>query len=209
MLRLRTRQYFLDSDATTMAARRLWSGSAMVLALVATASRSKAQVVTDGGFEPGTVLRAFARAPGNPWVPGQWNAENATIITAPTSGISPRTGSGMLRMNQSCSVSQVNQIIALPVPPPANVTYSAYVNAPGVAVSVSLALGAGDGQNAVGQLTNETSQQADFVTDSNTATWERFPQWVSRASSAGGRAGRSEAASIGEVQFVVDGADVG
>ena len=76
-----------------------------------------------------TALYPFARTCNvNPYLPGQWNRESAQIVAGPSGSVSPRGGDGMLQMNSSCSASQVNQIIALPSPPPSDLTYSIYVN---------------------------------------------------------------------------------
>ena len=71
--------------------------------------------LTDHSFEPATALHAFARASGDPWIPGEWNAEDASVVSGPVDGVSPLSGTEMLQINQTGGVtSQVNQIIAIP-----------------------------------------------------------------------------------------------
>lgn len=134
--------------------------------------------LADPGFEPGTALHAFFRVAGDPWIPGEWNAEDADVLAAPASGISPLSGSGMLRMNDSGDVgTQANQIIAVPETVYANgnttATFAIWVNAT-AATTVTLTMRAGDGQTTVGTLTNATTDTAALVTDAMTGTWERI-----------------------------------
>lgn len=69
--------------------------------------------LVDGGFDSGAnPLQPYARF-GNdpPWMPGEWNAENADIIVGSDAGVTPFFGDGMLRMMGSGTVSQTSQII--------------------------------------------------------------------------------------------------
>lgn len=137
-----------------------------------------ANAVTDHDFDPGTALHAFARTSSNPYQPGEWNAEDADVLTGPdlASGIEPGNGTGMLRMNAGGGTSsQVNQIIG-PIDPvsPAGDTlarWAVHVNAPSP-TSVTLFMNAGSGQTSVGTLADLTSETVPFTTDGDPGTWE-------------------------------------
>ena len=118
------------------------------------------------------------RSAGDPYIPGEWNVEDADVLAAPTAGVTPRNGTGMLRINSTGgATSQINQIVALPVggqfgTGQTEATYAIYVNAT-VATPVTLHMRAGDGQNAaVGTLTNLTEVTVALTTDADPNTWE-------------------------------------
>ncbi len=134
--------------------------------------------VFDPGFEPTTPLFAFFRVAGNPWIPGEWNAENSIVVdgTDPAAGVSPASGESMLRIDQTAGAfTQTNQIIELyePVSPLGDTegTWRALVNAAS-STTVRLYQRTGSGQNSNGTLTDLSSQFVDFVTDADPATWE-------------------------------------
>jgi hypothetical protein len=146
-----------------------------VMTQVLGASAPANAAVSAGGLELGTVLHPFSRQPGNPWIPGEWNAEAAAItgaVSVPGGIIQPRSGTGMLRVFDQCEVSQVLQVIPVNGNR-SNATYSVYVNAP-IPSSATLRVSAGDGQTSVGTLTNEVFQQTTLQTDPNPSTWERI-----------------------------------
>ena len=170
----------------------------VLAALVLCAGESFAQVpsgnlVQDPGFEPGTILHPFVGTTGSPLVPGDWNAEDATIITGPDAGISPRAGSGMLRMNKSGGTSgQVHQVIDVSAfaadidAGNAVATFSIFANAPAANVSPSLFITAGatvDGTGAVQPLGGAVfiGFNRSLVVgnlDNDTATWEEIKGYL-------------------------------
>ncbi|ANM30602.1 hypothetical protein ABI59_15005 [Acidobacteria bacterium Mor1] len=134
--------------------------------------------LTDSNFEPITTLQPFFRNPGDPWLPGEWNAEDANVRRTPTAGIQPFSGEGMLRINPTGgSSSQVNQIIEVPHPfgvEGTTMSVGIYVNTT-AAAPVTLSMVAGDGQSSVGELTNPTSINVSLPageTDADVGTWE-------------------------------------
>lgn len=155
--------------------------SVITTTLLSFTGTAAAEGILDAGFEPPTTLHAWSRSPGDPWLPGEWNAETANIIVgaASLSGgtIYPWSGAQMLRMNPGGgSASQANQVIALEggaLAPEQEVAYSVYLNAE-AATSISLILGSGDGQTSVGTLTNETLASVSLTTDDDLATWEHL-----------------------------------
>jgi hypothetical protein len=114
--------------------------------------------LVNGCFPASTVLHPYARNPGNPWIPGEWNAENATI-TGAVSGVTPFEGGAMLRVNATGgSVSQVSQIVdvsawASQIDAGAVVVRSSVqVNAAVATTAPQMFVLAGESQTAVGTL---------------------------------------------------------
>ncbi len=116
-------------------------------------------LIQDSDLEPGTVLHPFARPVGPPWIPGEWNAEDANVINRPDAGISPLMGDRMHHINATVlSASQVNPIID--VSPIAGeidagnavAPVSIWSSAPAANVSPSLRLRAGVSQHPNGTL---------------------------------------------------------
>jgi|GEM_PF-2380390 len=148
-----------------------------------------ANLVQDSGFEPVTVLHAFQRNPGDPWIPGEWNAENASVV-GESPPISPHAGTGMLRMDATAgTASQVNQIIDVSTyasdidAGQAVAHFSIWTNAPAASVSPNLLIRAGESRNpSVGTLVpvggsfiegyNMSTQTTSL--DSDPATWEQI-----------------------------------
>ena len=147
-------------------------------------------LIQDAGFEPGTALHSFSRSPGNPWIPGEWNAESANVINGAITGINPQTGSGMLRINAAGgNSSQVNQIIDVSSfaadidAGNAVVRFSIWMNAPTANVSPGLLLQAGESQNpnvgvlvpVGGSFINGYNKSILTATlDGDSATWEKI-----------------------------------
>jgi len=140
-------------------------------------------LLQDSGFESDAApLQSFVRGPGNPYIPGEWNAEFADLINSPTAGITPDSADGMLRVNWLAgTVSQVNQIIDVSAFATAidggNVTaiFSIWVNAPGAEVDTGISFKAGPTQNpnvgtidpVLGGITNTL-----LTTDLDVNSWQ-------------------------------------
>ncbi len=131
-------------------------------------------LLIDSSLEPGTVLHQYTTNASDPWLFGEWNAENANIINGPIAGITPRTGNGMLRVNVTGGgVSQVSQMVDLSgmLTPGDSIIASYYVNA-NTATDVRLRLVTGDGQLPNGSPSNLTNHSTLFTTDADPNTWE-------------------------------------
>lgn len=150
-------------------------------------------LVVDAGLEPGTVLHSFSRpASGDPWLPGEWNAENADIISGATNGVSPHAGAGMLRLNASGgNASQVSQIVELNSFAAdidggnAILEFSVWVNAAAAGASPTITTRLGTGQigngnvilNGGSLISGYSFGRADvagFDLDSDPSTWEQL-----------------------------------
>lgn len=136
--------------------------------------------LTDAGFEPHTTLHSFFRGSSDPpWMPGEWNVEDAEVVDVPTSGVNALGGAGMLRIDSTAGVlSQVNQIVSVPSlfrGGDATVKFGVHVNST-IATTVRLIVRAGDGQSSNGNLTNPTTLSLEFPgdgrTDADVSTWE-------------------------------------
>lgn len=147
--------------------------------------------LTDACFSPTTVLHTFARPPtGNPWLPGEWNAESANVLTGTVSGITPTEGvaGSMIRINANGGVvSQVTQIVDISAWATAIdagmviVDVSVQVNATVATTAPQLHLYAGTSPlngngtvNGVGGslIPGYSRTSANFTTDANPATWQ-------------------------------------
>ncbi len=143
-------------------------------------------LLLDGCFPTGTVLHAYPRNPGNPWLPGEWNAENATI-TGPVSGVTPFEGSAMLRVNATGgSHSQVSQIIDVSAfatqidAGRVTIEASVQVNAAEATTAPQMFVLAGDSQTVVGTLNpvrgtvihGFNRAVTGFTVDADPASWE-------------------------------------
>ncbi len=140
----------------------------------------------DSCFPDGTILHAYPRSPGNPWIPGQWNAESSTI-TSNVSGITPFEGSTMLRVNAAGGfASQVSQVVDVSSWASSIdagmviVRCSVRMNATAASNAPSMFVFAGTSQSVVGlmnpvggtSLPGYNRASASTATDANPATWQ-------------------------------------
>jgi len=175
------------------ARNRIGTGIGSAIAIICTsmtlaAGPSSGNVLTDNAFESGTnPLQPFSRACGNPWIPGEWNAEAATLIVGSAAGISPHTSDGMLRVNSTGGfASQVTQVMdvtahaALIDAGDAVVVYSAWINTSAAGVDGGLFIQAGIGQSCVGLITpaggvfttGVNQAGTSLPSDGDLTTWE-------------------------------------
>ena len=140
-------------------------------------------LLTDGGLDSTSApLQPFSRGTSNPWQPGQWNAEYATLLVGPDGAIAPVQGDGMLRIDPNGGYnSDVSQIIGLSACASAidngnaRAHVTLYVNAPAPGAALNLIFSANDVQEPTGPLdaaTSDTSTQS-FNVDADPRTWER------------------------------------
>ncbi len=147
--------------------------------------------VQDAGFEStSSPLRTFGRAPGDPWLPGEWNAENATLIVGSSAGITPHSPDGMLRVNNAGGVgSQLSHVMdisscAADIDSGSVLAcYSIWVNPAAAGVSPTIILNTGESQSIVGTMVpaggtfvtgfNRSSING-FAADGDPNTWEEI-----------------------------------
>lgn len=147
---------------------------AMILVGGGSKSFGQTNLVRDGGFEDNSPIQTFTRSPGNPWLPGEWNAEYADNVFGSTAGVSP-FGTRMLRAYQEFVVSDVSQLIDVTglVTVPTMAEFSIFINTPqGAPARGSLLLRAGAATTVVGTIEEPyVERRVSFTTDGDASTW--------------------------------------
>jgi hypothetical protein len=136
----------------------------------------------DRSFDSGSApLQPYFRVPGDPWVPGDWNAEAASLVVGSSGGIEPMSPDGMIRVDQTVLVaSQVSQIIDVSAfareidAGQATAKFSIWVNSPESGVQTGVTLRGGPAQTSVGTIDPVLGAIASssLTTDSDSDSWE-------------------------------------
>ncbi|MFZ1935180.1 MAG: PEP-CTERM sorting domain-containing protein [Thermoguttaceae bacterium] len=108
------------------------ASAGLLLAIACTTPSAEANLLVNPGFESGPAsLTTDTVVLNNPFVTGQWGAENGIIESGPDNGVTPNSGSYMLtEYHNSYQYTSTYQVTNVPYFPGEQATLSAWFNAP-------------------------------------------------------------------------------